>query len=303
MKQILFLTILFYVNSTFSQSNPILKKYYKLAFQSQKEFFASNYESSLKKYKDAFRLYPYKFYPVGDYIKAGCAAVELKQLKKGTAYFKKAIKNGGCSINTIKDQEGLKEILAGILENPNLYFKSKQWLHLVKKEKKITHKFFKSIDSSVYAKILVMYNKDQNIRKTTDGWTREIELVDSLNLVELKNIIRKHGWPGRQKIGSRGAFYSDLLLNHSGYVDYGFIMYLDPIVKKAVFEGNLRPFMYAFWVDRRQKMDLSPQLYGTCLSFSKPIKYQVELEDLDKRRDEIMLPKFDYWHKVIKNSD
>lgn len=294
MKNIITVLMLCFCMQLLGQSNPTLKKYYQLTDEATKDFHNSKYKSALKKYEDAFKLYPYQFFPAKDYMLAGCANIELHQFKKGTAYLKKAISNGGYSIKEIKDQEGLEEVLAMNLEDATIYFKSKFWKRLVKKEKQLTRKFFKAIDSNLYAKIKSMYNKDQYIRKTTDGWTREIELVDSLNWVEIKNIVKEKGWPGQQKIGSRGAFYSDLLLNHSFGADYmSFIMWLDPIVKQAVFEGNLRPFMYAFWIDRRQKMDGDLQLYGTYVSPNRPLKEQVKLEGLDKRRNDLMLPRLE----------
>lgn len=294
MKHVTALLLSLFINSVFSQSNPILKEFYSLVYQAKKYYYSRDYQAALDTYEKALKIYPYKFYPAENYVYAGCSAIELKQYRKGTSYLKKAILNGGSTINGITDQEGLKELLSEKLEDSDLYFKSKYWLNLVKQENQLLHKFFKTIDSNLYAKIKSMYDKDQHIRKITDGWTREIAIVDSLNWNELRVIIKDNSWPGRQKIGTRGAFYSDLLLNHSGYAGSSFIKFIEPVAKQAVFKGELKPFSYAFWIDRRKKHILfEQQLYGTCVSPNKPIEEQVKLDGLNKRREEIMLPELD----------
>lgn len=88
----------------------------------------------------------------------------------------------------------------------------------------------------------------------------EIKKVDSLNLIEFKNIILKFGYPGERLLpfNSARAF---LMLTHSSY-NQDFYNEMKPIFLNEVLCGRMPPSHYVFWLDRHNYAFKLPLEYG-----------------------------------------
>ena len=94
----------------------------------------------------------------------------------------------------------------------------------------------------------------------TNAVYREIVLVDSLNLIEFRNIIYKLGYPGEWILpGNVSSVF--VLLVHSSY-NQAFFDEMKPVFLKEVTEGRMPPSHYALWLDRHYSTVYLPQPYG-----------------------------------------
>lgn len=94
----------------------------------------------------------------------------------------------------------------------------------------------------------------------TNAVNREIVLVDSLNLIEFRNIIYKLGYPGEWILpGNVSRVF--VLLVHSSY-NQTFFDEMQPVFLKEVIAGRMPPIHYALWLDRHNSVVDLPQNYG-----------------------------------------
>jgi hypothetical protein len=94
----------------------------------------------------------------------------------------------------------------------------------------------------------------------TNAVNREIVLVDSLNLIEFRNMIYKLGYPGEWILpGNVSRVF--VLLVHSSY-NQAFFDEMKPVFLKEVMEGRMPPSHYALWLDRHYSTVYLPQSYG-----------------------------------------
>lgn len=94
----------------------------------------------------------------------------------------------------------------------------------------------------------------------TNAVNREIVLVDSLNLIEFRNIIYKLGYPGEWILpGNVSRVF--VLLVHSSY-NQAFFDEMQPVFLKEVIAGRMPPSHYALWLDRHNSVVDLPQPYG-----------------------------------------
>lgn len=94
----------------------------------------------------------------------------------------------------------------------------------------------------------------------TAAVNREIILVDSLNLVEFRNIIYKLGYPGEWILPGNVSMVFVLLV-HSSY-NQPFFDEMKPVFLQEVIAGRMPPSHYALWLDRHYSMVWLPQPYG-----------------------------------------
>lgn len=94
----------------------------------------------------------------------------------------------------------------------------------------------------------------------TNAVNREIILVDSLNLIEFRQIIYKLGYPGEWILpGNVSRVF--VLLVHSSY-NQSFFDEMKPVFLREVIAGRMPPSHYALWLDRHYSMVRLPQPYG-----------------------------------------
>lgn len=112
----------------------------------------------------------------------------------------------------------------------------------------------------------------------TNAVNREIVLVDSLNLIEFRNIIYKLGYPGEWILpGTVSNVF--VLLVHSSY-NQAFFDEMKPVFLNEVITGRMPPSHYALWLDRHYSMVYLPQPYGMLaipgkMNFSEEQKQEI----------------------------
>ncbi len=94
----------------------------------------------------------------------------------------------------------------------------------------------------------------------TAAVNREIIQIDSLNLVEFRNIIYKLGYPGEWILPGNVSMVFVLLV-HSSY-NQAFFDEMKPVFLQEVIAGRMPPSHYALWLDRHYSMVWLPQPYG-----------------------------------------
>lgn len=122
--------------------------------------------------------------------------------------------------------------------------------------------------------LLRMYILDQGPRRPppppgTEYSAERLELIDAaarVNVVLLKDIIAKHGWPTRTKVGSRAAHAAWIVAHHANEVDTAFQRSCLPLAERAAAQGEFSLRDWAWLYDRVRTVEGRPQHYGAQLS-------------------------------------
>jgi hypothetical protein len=120
---------------------------------------------------------------------------------------------------------------------------------------------------------------------------RRMWIQDSLNLIEVEELIARHGYPGKSKVGTVQSATAFLVLQHSALP----VMekYL-PLLQDAAARGELDRASFAMFTDRVRMYRGEKQVYGTQV-YTRPGSDAVELYPLeeeghvDERRAEVGL--------------
>ncbi len=89
---------------------------------------------------------------------------------------------------------------------------------------------------------------------------QEIKRKDSINLVKVKQIINRFGWPGIDLVGKKGAKTIFLVIQHADSLTQ--VTFL-PLLREAVNQKNANPQYLALLEDRVLIRQGQPQLYGS----------------------------------------
>lgn len=134
-------------------------------------------------------------------------------------------------------------------------------------------------DEKFYNKQLVteldsIYTKDQRLRQTARDVEQQygrkstayknlwhsIHLADSMNLIQVRNILDHHGWLGLDSIGNRGNSTLFLVIQH---VDLATQEAYLPMMREAVQKGHARSQSLALLEDRVAIRTGKRQIYGS----------------------------------------
>lgn len=117
----------------------------------------------------------------------------------------------------------------------------------------------------------------------------KLRYVDSLNLIEFKNIIYKFGYPG-EKLLSGNSESSSLILIHSSY-NKTFYNEMKPVFLEEVRKGRMSPSHYVLWLDRHNLAFNLPLEYGILDVISENNFTESQKAEIYKRRMELGLIK------------
>lgn len=165
------------------------------------------------------------------------------------------------------DLECLRQIPEISLEEINKGYSKKQQ-KIVQQGYDNFAKLNRSNTDSLKRVLEIMLDRDQVPRMKfysdsiidTNAVNREMELVDSLNLIEFRNIIYKIGYPGEWILPCNVSRVFVILV-HSSY-NQAFFEEMKPVFLKEVMEGRMPPSHYALWLDRHYSVVDLPRPYG-----------------------------------------
>lgn len=158
-------------------------------------------------------------------------------------------------------------------------------------------KLKRSNTDSLMAVLQAMTDRDQVPRMKfytdslidTAAVNREIIQVDSLNLIEFRNIIYKLGYPGEWILPGNVSMVFVLLV-HSSY-NQAFFDEMKPVFLQEVIAGRMPPSHYALWLDRHYSMVRLPQPYGMLNIPGKTNFSETEIREITANRLKIGLIK------------
>lgn len=179
-----------------------------------------------------------------------------------------------------------------------------RWSPLISKIEKHKAFFESGADKMLMKELDTLYDNDQKYRNLSAKKAKEfgrdskefkavLDLTkkqDSLNLIQIEELIGKYGWLGPRKVGFRGsrAFY--LVIQHASLPIQE--KYL-PVMQKAVKEGNASKDDLAFLEDRILIRKGEMQIYGSQMKTDENgVHYPIRLRDpenVDFRRFEVGL--------------
>jgi len=166
--------------------------------------------------------------------------------------------------------------------------------------------YAQEIDSGLVKQLEQIHEDDQSLRRQIDivqtnyghdsrqmeELGKKIHKQDSLNLIKVERIIKKHGYPGKSLVGNEHSSTAFLVIQHSDLATQE--KYL-PMLKEAAEAGELPYSSLALLIDRVRMRHKIPQLYGTQL-YRNPETGNVEFYEIldescvDQRRKEVGLP-------------
>ncbi|HVF88274.1 MAG TPA: DUF6624 domain-containing protein [Pyrinomonadaceae bacterium] len=168
-------------------------------------------------------------------------------------------------------------------------------------------------DPALRQELLKMVEQDQAIRnelikKGIEHPDKALEArmakIDAANTARVKEIVRRHGWPGPELVGSDGTEAAFLIVQHA---DHAFQKEMLPLVRDAYRAGKLSGQSYALLLDRVRVGDGKPQVYGTQAKRfehwkgGEPALEPIEDEaNVDKRRAEVGLFPLSEYIELLK---
>lgn len=187
----------------------------------------------------------------------------------------------------------------------NSLHKDKRWKKIIELVTKNKEKAEARFDKPLLIKLDSIYDEDQGIRvkmgeiQEKYGWNSpQIDSLwkiagvkDSLNLIEITNILDTRGWLGADVVGKKGNSTLFLVIQHADQKTQE--KYL-PMMREAVAKGNAQASSLALLEDRVSLGQGKKQIYGSQIGFFKETgeNYVLPLEDPDnvnKRRAEVGL--------------
>src|SRR5579885_312530 len=138
------------------------------------------------------------------------------------------------------------------------------------------------------------------VKKVIDAATREMQEIDARNTAWMREVVDKHGWPGKSLVGKDGAMKAWLLVQHADQ-DRGFQKRCLKLLAGAVKKGEASPEHLAYLTDRVRVADKEKQVYGTQFHEvgGKMEPYPIEDEaNVDQRRKEVGLQPLAEYRKM-----
>ncbi|HTU89602.1 MAG TPA: DUF6624 domain-containing protein [Gemmataceae bacterium] len=163
-------------------------------------------------------------------------------------------------------------------------------------------------DEALRQELLKMVKEDQDARKefvktpSDAAVRRKVDNIDRKNTARMKEIIDKHGWPGKDLVDDDGARAAWLLVQHADK-DRAFQKRCLTLLEKAVKAKQAAAVDLAFLTDRVLVGENKKQIYGTQFreKDGKMEPYPIEDEkNVDRRRKEVGLPSLDEYRKSME---
>ncbi|HNR20150.1 MAG TPA: hypothetical protein PKN75_14160 [Bacteroidia bacterium] len=264
--------------------------YDSLIVKAKEYYTAKNYFQSAITYNKAFKILGGKGYPEHRYDAARSWA---RANVKDSVFI---------NLNKLADKTEFLEL--NVLQTDKAFMvlhEEKQWKELLKKINPNNEVYNDSL-----ARVLnSVYDFDQRNRKKmneiknssgaqSDEYKRTVRMInfaDSLNLIQVINILKKHGWLSRNEVGRTGNKALWLVLQHASL---GIQEKYFEVMKTAVQKGKASKTDLAYLEDRILMRQNKKQLYGTQYKLDQATGemklWDIEDPDnLNKRRESVGL--------------
>ena len=284
MKPVLFLITCLICSVTYGQN------YSQLVNDANEKYLEKEYKKSVELYKRAFAK---EQKSRTDFYNAGCSAALTGDVTLALSWLNQAFSNGFVNIRHMKSDSDL-----------NSLHKTQGWKALVARMQAKVDQLEANYDKPLQAKLLAIYNDDQNDRQRIDGLGKKygynskevdelwkiIAYKDSVNLLSVKAILDQYGWVGEDKVGPQANTTLFLVIQHADLATQQ--TYL-PMMRKAVADRKAEPSALALLEDRVALGEKRRQTYGSQIGEdSTGTAYVLPLADpdnVDKRRAEVGL--------------
>ncbi|MDE6559920.1 MAG: hypothetical protein K2K75_00915, partial [Muribaculaceae bacterium] len=114
-------------------------------------------------------------------------------------------------------------------------------------------------DQDVRHRFLSAYNTQPQDTILVNSLIQEMKEIDSKNLIEVDNILREYGWPGKDKVGDE-CVAKWLVIQHADVDSQRKAL---PMLKLAAEKGDINPSAIAMLEDRILVNSGKKQIYGT----------------------------------------
>jgi len=319
MKCLILSLLLLMASQAYTQIN--YPQHNALLLEARRATNATEYEKALTFYEKAFEINGAN--SIAEYARAAMCAAELDNYASCNKWLTEAIVKENalqeflndfsdhqvyaeCATNVLKDYDVLQNQYYQNLEKPAVYFKIQElinrdqyarkigdyYLGVSEEEKEIA--FEKLLDpknqkdTTLMSKYkAILFPKSEEAHE--DFQRRAIHYVDSLNIVELIKITRKHGW-------QKEAW---LLLWHQrdNYGQDNWVWnYFTPLINAEIAEGTVAPHFWAMFEDLSSIRETGQSIYGF-----HPGK--VNPEQVNEKRKSIGLPPLTSDEIELRNSN
>jgi hypothetical protein len=180
-----------------------------------------------------------------------------------------------------------------------------RWTKVVEATEANIVKFEASIkEPALRREIFAMRDEDQAARQAMIANDKDpdvlakLEAIDKKTTTRMKEIIAKHGWPGKSLVGQDAANAAWLLVQHADK-DVAFQKQCLELLEKAVKAGEARAVDHAYLYDRVAVAEQRPQRYGTQFKDQKPQPIEDEAH-VDERRTAIGLGTMESYAKDME---
>lgn len=149
-------------------------------------------------------------------------------------------------------------------------------------------------DPALRRELLALRDEDQKARSAMIANQDDPALLESMMAIDrkstarMKEIIARHGWPGRRLVGDDGAAAAWLLVQHAD-ADVAFQKQCLALLEKAAAAGDANPQNYAYLYDRVAVAEKRPQRYGTQFGPDREPQPIEDEANVDARRKAIGL--------------
>ena len=236
--------------ASFAQQN--MDEYMAFVKVADSLYNVKKYKESASAYQKAFDANDGKGYPPHRY-NAACSFAQAGDTKKAFYHLFYSAEHPRIKYQNydhiIKDSDLLS------------LHKKKKWDKLIKIVKANKEEAEKDLDRPLMARLGAIYTEDQKYRQQLDDIEAEhgrdskeikehwkiINEKDSLNLIEISQILDERGWLGENVVGYQGNSTLFLVIQHADTETQ--IKYL-PMMREAVKEGNARGSSLALLEDR-----------------------------------------------------
>jgi uncharacterized protein DUF6624 len=139
-------------------------------------------------------------------------------------------------------------------------------------------------------------------KKEIEAVTKTMQEIDARNTAWMKEVVDRHGWPGKSLVGTDGAQKAWLLVQHADR-DPAFQKRCLPLLAAAVKKGEATGAQLAYLTDRVRVGAGEKQVYGTQFHTADGKLQPQPIEDeanVDKRRKEVGLPSLAEYRKQME---